>query len=123
MIKEPPVKQLLWETPNGRTQYTYDNEYVAKLPELDQWGNNLRIYRKEKCSAGTAWGPGAGKLIFQFFLTEAQYKKVHAHFGPGSWTWFDGSTIHFYGGNYIYCEWSPGFREICKILGIDIKWQ
>jgi hypothetical protein len=89
-------------------QFKHHSEYFTKTSK------NYRINRKD----------GKGKLIYQFFLDEEGYLKVINHFKQGySWARYKNSTLHFYGGNYIYCEWSDGFREICRLLELEIKWD
>jgi hypothetical protein len=63
------------------------------------------------------------QLTHGLFLTKSDHEKVMAHGFGGSWTFYESSVVHFYGGNYIWCTGNDFFILVKEILGIETIWE
>lgn len=74
------------------------------------------IYKKTTIKgSSTAWHDGRYyDVIYQLFLNKEEYDKIRDGFGVGQWT----RGLHFYGGNYIYCNNFEVFKKAIEYLGL-----
>lgn len=63
------------------------------------------------------------QLTYQMFLSQSDHDKVMAHGFCGSWTFYESSVVHFYGGNYIYSTNNDFFILVREILDIETIWE
>jgi len=95
--------------------------WTESSDSLSRKGNNIfevkfskgRIIRKDV----------PPNLVYQLFLDEESYKKIRDTLGGGyQWTFYNGSVVHYYGGNYIYVQGSGAVPKIKEVLNLEIKW-
>lgn len=102
------METLQWLYPENRIQYTYDMENYCRT------ASGHRIVRKEDRKG----------IHYQLFLTDrTSWEMIKTALnGIGSFISYGDSSVHFYGGNYIYINGRDAFKAVKELLGVEIKW-
>jgi hypothetical protein len=94
--------------------------WKESFDSLQRKGNN--VFEIESSKGRIIRKDVPPQLTYQLFLDEESYIKIKEILGGGSWTYYNGSAIHYYGGNYIYVKGNGAMPKIKEILNLNINW-